>query len=173
MEALSFLVAVEIAILGNPLRGYLDSEETLSVQFGLAQGEEMTEADPKRGCGSRHWRAGGIVKILALEPEREGAMESQVLALLEHEALQVWSLSQEDFIRDIRFRADAPTEVLTLECESVEEAKRRLSSLPLVEAQLVDFKLIPLAPYPGLARLCLKQTLVLLENNKAPSTQRA
>ena len=40
-----------------------------------------------------------------------------------------------------------------LESESVKEAGRILATLPLVEAGLIDFELIPLTAYPGFARL--------------------
>ena len=40
-----------------------------------------------------------------------------------------------------------------LECRDVDEAKHKLSELPLVSAGLIDFDLIPLIPYPGFSRL--------------------
>jgi hypothetical protein len=43
--------------------------------------------------------------------------------------------------------------VLTLECADVMEARRTLAELPLVKAGLIAFELMPLAPYPGFARL--------------------
>jgi hypothetical protein len=46
--------------------------------------------------------------------------------------------------------------VLTLECSDVDEARGVLAELPLVAAGLIDFELIPLRAYPGLARLFAK-----------------
>ena len=43
--------------------------------------------------------------------------------------------------------------VLVLECESADEARRRLEELPLVREGLIDFEVIPLVAYPGFARL--------------------
>ncbi|MFZ5820574.1 MAG: hypothetical protein ACOYYJ_11815 [Chloroflexota bacterium] len=40
-----------------------------------------------------------------------------------------------------------------LECADVEEAKRLLATLPLVQAGLIAFEIIPLIPYPGFERL--------------------
>ena len=40
-----------------------------------------------------------------------------------------------------------------MECDSVEEAKKALGTLPLVKAGLISFELTPLVPYPGFARL--------------------
>jgi hypothetical protein len=56
-------------------------------------------------------------------------------------------------IRELYFRADRHAAVLVLECASTEEAQSVLSTLPLVAAGLIHFDLIPLAPYPGFARL--------------------
>ena len=65
----------------------------------------------------------------------------------------MWRLQQEDVIREIYFRADQSCAVLMLECDDLEQARRRLSELPLVAAGLIQFELIPLRPYPGFARL--------------------
>jgi hypothetical protein len=40
-----------------------------------------------------------------------------------------------------------------LECADAAEAHRVLATLPLVRAGLIAFEVIPLKPYPGLARL--------------------
>jgi hypothetical protein len=40
-----------------------------------------------------------------------------------------------------------------IECTDIAAARAVLGSLPLVAADLIDFDLIPLAPYPGFARL--------------------
>jgi hypothetical protein len=42
---------------------------------------------------------------------------------------------------------------LILECAGVEEAKDLLNTLPLVKAELIEFNVIPLAPYSGFERL--------------------
>ena len=56
-------------------------------------------------------------------------------------------------IRELYFRQDRPEAVLILECADVEEAAASLATLPFVEAGLITFEIIPLAPYPGFARL--------------------
>ncbi len=43
--------------------------------------------------------------------------------------------------------------VLVFESESVEAAKEALATLPFVKLRLIDFDLIPLAPFNDLARL--------------------
>ena len=93
------------------------------------------------------------MRILALEVEKPRATADDFQPFLTEEAKKVWQLYQDDFVREIYFRADRTSAVLVLECGDIDEAKQRLSELPLVSAGLIDFDLIPLAPYPGFARL--------------------
>ena len=93
------------------------------------------------------------MKILALEYECPDATVEQFQPLLKEEARLVWELQQAAVIREIYFNSERHTAVLVLESPNIEEAQRVLSTLPLVMAGLVEFKLIPLVPYDGLARL--------------------
>jgi muconolactone delta-isomerase len=93
------------------------------------------------------------MKILALEVEAEGVTPVQFARFAEAEARRVWELYQNGIIREIYFRADRSEAVLILECADTNEAQHVLESLPLVKAELIRFELIPLAPYPGFARL--------------------
>ncbi len=94
------------------------------------------------------------MRILAIEravprvaPERFSG------ELLEAEAVRAWQLHQAGFIRELYFRADRRDAVLMLEAAGVDDARAALESLPLVEAGLIDFELIPLRAYDGFARL--------------------
>lgn len=69
------------------------------------------------------------------------------------EAARVWELVQSSVIREIYFNGDERTAVIILECDSPQEAQDALGTLPLVQAGLVTFNVIPLLPYPGFARL--------------------
>ncbi len=94
------------------------------------------------------------MKILALEADAPGADEgAYTAALLQAEARRAWELFQAGVIRELYFRADRHAAVLVLECASSEEAQAVLATLPLVAAGLITFEVIPLAPYPGFARL--------------------
>lgn len=93
------------------------------------------------------------MRILALEIESPGATPEAFRRLLDDEARKVWELCQEDFIREVDFRADRTSAVLLVESASVEEARRKLGELPLVSAGFIEFDLIPLVPYPGFSRL--------------------
>lgn len=60
---------------------------------------------------------------------------------------------QAGWLREIYFDAERHTAVLMLECTTLAAAKTCLESLPLVQAKLIRFELIPLGPYSGFARL--------------------
>ncbi len=93
------------------------------------------------------------MKLLALEKELPGVTAEAFQPLLKDEARRIWELQQSGALRETYFRADQHNAVLVLECEDIEEAQRLLSTLPLVNADLIMFEIIPLAPYDGLARL--------------------
>ena len=94
------------------------------------------------------------MKILALEVDAPGADEgAYTAALLQAESRRAWELFQAGVIRELYFRANRHAAVLVLECASTEEAQAVLATLPLVAAGLIAFEVIPLAPYPGFARL--------------------
>ena len=94
------------------------------------------------------------MKILAIERELPDVDFSVITPELGRaEALQAWALYQAGVVRELYFRADKLEAVLILECASVEEAATALATLPLVQAGLIAFDLIPLKAYPGFARL--------------------
>ena len=93
------------------------------------------------------------MKILALEKELPESTAEAFRPHLKAEARRVWELQQSGALREIYFNADRHTAVLVLECGDVEAARHLLASLPLVQAGLITFDLIPLAPYDGFARL--------------------
>ncbi len=94
------------------------------------------------------------MKILALEKEISGVADAAFTpALLKREAARAWELQQSGVLRETYFRADRREAVLILECADAAEAQRTLATLPLVAAGLIAFDVIPLIPYPGLARL--------------------
>ena len=91
--------------------------------------------------------------IIAIERELPGAEAATFHRLAKAEAARVWELYQSGVVREPYFRQDRSEAVLMLECRDVEEAMSALSTLPFVQAGLITFDIIPLAPYPGFARL--------------------
>jgi hypothetical protein len=93
------------------------------------------------------------MKILALEKENPQATAADFTPLLRDEAASVWRLYQQGIIREIYFRQDQKCAVIILECCDIEQARQSLQQLPLVQAGLIDFDIIPLTAYPGFSRL--------------------
>ena len=93
------------------------------------------------------------MKILALEKELPHATPEAFKPHLKAEAARLWELYQAGVIRELYFSQDRHEAVLMLECESIEEAKGLLDTLPLVKERLIAFDVIPLVPYSGFSRL--------------------
>ncbi len=95
------------------------------------------------------------MKILAHEHELPDATSDEFQQYAKDEARMVWALNQAGVVRETYFRADRSEAVLVLECQTVDEARDALSTLPFVENQLITFtlELIPLKAYPGFERL--------------------
>ena len=93
------------------------------------------------------------MKFVAMEKELPNTTAEAFQPLLKDEARVVWELQQSGELREIYFNADQHTAVLVLECTDMEAARHLLATLPLVQAGLIAFDVIPLVPYDGLARL--------------------
>jgi hypothetical protein len=93
------------------------------------------------------------VKYLALEIESPTTTGAEFAPHLRAEAARAWELYKAGAIQALYFRPDRHTAVLVLECADAEAAYEILNSLPLVQAGLIRFDLIPLAPYTGFERL--------------------
>lgn len=93
------------------------------------------------------------MKILALEKEIPGTSAERFQPSLKAEAARIWELYLSGVLREIYFRADQHSAVLVLECATLEEAWETLNTFPLVQTGLIEFDLIPLAPYTGFERL--------------------
>jgi muconolactone delta-isomerase len=97
--------------------------------------------------------SGIAMKILALEKEVPNTAPEQFAPHLKAEAARVWELYKSGELREVYFRGDRNEAVLILECANVEDAESLLKTLPLVQAGLIEFDVIPLVPYPSFERL--------------------
>ena len=93
------------------------------------------------------------MKILVIEKELKSKTDGPDPSLMEREARRAWELTQTGIFREMYFLRDRPLAVIILEADTVEAAKKALDSLPLVREKFIDFDILPLAPYPGFARL--------------------
>jgi hypothetical protein len=95
-----------------------------------------------------------LMKILVLPKPIEGVSREE---LLQHAAAEIQAVSElyvQGICREFYTRANEPGRVvLMLESASVESAREALATLPFARLHLIDFDLIPLAPFVGLSRL--------------------
>jgi hypothetical protein len=96
----------------------------------------------------------GCMKLIALERPVPGVPEGAFSPeLLRREAARAWELHLTGEIRELYFRGDREEAVLVLEAADAAAGRRILAELPLVQAGLIEFELVPLRAYPGFARL--------------------
>jgi hypothetical protein len=94
------------------------------------------------------------VKVLAIGHARSGIRWEHIAPYVGEQARSVWERYEIDQVREFYLRADhQPGAVLILECDDVTEAERLVATLPMAEAGLLDFELIPLHPFMGFREL--------------------
>ena len=94
------------------------------------------------------------MKILVLPKPIEGVSREEMLQYAPAEIQAVWELYKQGIVREFYTRANEPNRVvLFLESASVEAAWDALSTLPFAQLHLIDFDVIPLAPFYGLENL--------------------
>lgn len=93
------------------------------------------------------------MKILALEYESPSADPDLMEAYQTAQTRRMLELTQAGVIREVYVRAETHETVLMLECADVREARDVLQTLPLVQAGLIAFEVMPLVPYNGFSRL--------------------
>jgi len=94
------------------------------------------------------------MRILVMPKPIPGVSREEMLTHAPAEVRAVWKLYEAGICREMYTRAnEGGRVVLMLECASVEAAREALSTLPFAQLHLVDFDLIALGPFTGLAQL--------------------
>ncbi len=94
------------------------------------------------------------MKILVMPKPIEGVAREEMLQHAAEEIQAVWELYKQGIVREFYTRANEPGRVvLMLESASTEAAWDALATLPFARLHLIDFDVIPLAPFFGLERL--------------------
>lgn len=96
------------------------------------------------------------MKILAISKLPPGITIKDLQRHQVAEAEKAWQLYTSSLFREIYYRTDQPGAVVILECVDVEEAKAVLGTLPMVDASVLDFDIIPLGPFLSLEKLFSK-----------------
>lgn len=94
------------------------------------------------------------MKILVLPKPIEGVSREEMLRHAPAEIQAVWELYKQGICREFYTRINEPGRVvLMFESASVEAARDALATLPFAQLHLIDFDVIPLAPFVGLERM--------------------
>ena len=94
------------------------------------------------------------MKILVLAQRHGDTSVDQMRPHFKEEVEAVWNLYTQGIVREFYTRADqGGPAILSVECETVEAAKKALERLPLVEKRMIDLDYIPRAPFNGLRHL--------------------
>lgn len=94
------------------------------------------------------------MKILVMPKPIPGVPREELLKHAPAEVRAVWKLYEQGICREFYTRVnEAGRVVLVLECASVEAAQDALATLPFAQLHLIDFDVIPLGPFNGLAQL--------------------
>jgi hypothetical protein len=94
------------------------------------------------------------MKILVMPKPIEGVPRESLLQHAGEEIRAVWDLYAQGVIREFYTRLNEPGRVvLMLEATSAEAARDTLATLPYAQMHLIDFDVIPLESFTGLARL--------------------
>lgn len=89
------------------------------------------------------------MKILVLAHRADRPIE-EFAPHLDAEAKMALTMVAEDVVREIYGREDGKGAVLVFEEDSVEAVETHMQRLPLVQAGLLTFDIIPVVPYRGI-----------------------
>jgi muconolactone delta-isomerase len=94
------------------------------------------------------------MKILVMPKPIEGVSREEMLRHAPAEIQAVWELYKQGIVREFYTRVnEANRVVLVFESASEEAARDTLATLPFAQMHLIDFDVIPLAPFFGLEHL--------------------
>jgi hypothetical protein len=90
------------------------------------------------------------VQFLSLSIRRTDRFAEAAFAeLVDAEASRARELYAAGFIRQIWHRGDLPGACMVLEAASLDEARARLHTLPMIGAGMLEVSIVPLVPYAG------------------------
>ena len=93
------------------------------------------------------------MQILALSRRLPATTVERLSGLAAAEAAAAWKLHAQGVIRSVHMCPERPGSMVVLECESLEEARAHLATLPMVRDGLIDFDLSRMLPFTGYAAL--------------------
>jgi hypothetical protein len=96
------------------------------------------------------------MQVLVLAQRVEGIPEERLVPLGKEEALKAWEFYATGRLRWVMSRTDTRGIVALFEARDIEEVRKAVESMPMVNAGFIAAEFIPLAPYVGFERLFAK-----------------
>ena len=94
------------------------------------------------------------MKLFVMPKPIEGVSREEMLRHAPAEIQAVWDLYKQGVVREFYTRANEPGRVvLVFESASEAGAREAIATLPFAQLHLIDFDVIPLAPFSGLENL--------------------
>ncbi|ARV60765.1 hypothetical protein BZZ01_20985 [Nostocales cyanobacterium HT-58-2] len=93
------------------------------------------------------------MQVLVIARVVAGIAREKVFPLVKPEAAKVWEYVASDLVRTVHYIADHSGAVLLFEAPSVEAVNEAVAQLPMVQAGVLQYEILPLAPYTGLKEL--------------------
>lgn len=93
------------------------------------------------------------MKIIAIDKVQPDATPDKIKETFMNEVNHTVKMYLADVVREMYFRQDRSGTVLILEAPSVEDARGLINKMPMVQAGLIDYDLIPVGPFVPLALL--------------------
>lgn len=87
------------------------------------------------------------MKIVVVGTRSDKFTAEEFAPHLDAEAKRALQFVAEDFFREIYSRSDGKGAIIVLEASSEEEARARMSELPLVQTGMLELEFYPVQPY--------------------------
>lgn len=88
-----------------------------------------------------------------------GTPLEQVLPLVKPESAKIWEYYAADRVRSVYYFADMGGAILLYEAASLAEAQTAIDQLPMGQAGVLTFEIIPLKPYTGFEQLFARENM--------------
>ncbi len=96
------------------------------------------------------------MQFLVICRVKPGVPRKKVIGLIRAEAQAAWKLYESGLVREVHYIEDMSGAVLTIEAKDLDEVKKGIESLPMIQAGLLDLDYIPLKPYSAFGKLFAK-----------------
>ncbi len=95
--------------------------------------------------------------VVGLGKPRPGVPMEKVFTKVREEVTMGWDLYSKGIFRQLLYRHDEGGVVIIMEVKDMDEAKRITAKMPMVEAGLTEWELIPVGPFTHFEALFPKE----------------